>query len=207
MSSRQVVEFPEDLLSEMVGRAPNGGSWPRVEVVRSLGADDLPLLTQKGLPRQPLAKIRHSHHEAARLMALGHPDVEISLFTGYTPVHLHNLRNDPAFQELLAHYSGIEEQKFVDVLERMRQLGLNSIDELQERLDSDPESWSKRELLELAELTILKPLQRTAGAVGGGGPGAGGLAGGAVQIAVNFVTAPESNPGKVIEHDDRAEKK
>ena len=191
-------DLPDDLLEIGDARGPRQRTAPpQVEVIRSLGADDLHLLTaplSEPLPAKPLSKLKHSHHEAARLMAIGTPDVEISLYTGYNNTYLSTLRSsDPAFQELLSHYADHQEQKHVDVVERMRQLGLDSLEVLQDRLNSDENGWSRRELMELADLMLLKPIQATR-SVGAGGSGPVSP----VQIAVNFVTAPDST--KVIEH-------
>jgi len=67
----------------------------------------------------------------------------------------------------------------------MRTLGLSTLDELQARLEAEPESWSKRELMELAELTLLKSrvLPPT-----GSDSGPGSTSGG-VQVNLQFVTA------------------
>jgi len=56
----------------------------------------------------------------------------------------------------LAYYEGKVEQEYVDGLERMQVLGLSALDELQARLEADPEGWTKRELMELAELLRIK---------------------------------------------------
>ena len=191
-------DLPDDLLEIGDARGPRQRTAPpKVEVIRSLGADDLHLLTTplpEAAPAKPLSRLKHSHHEAARLMAIGTPDVEISLYTGYSNAYLSTLRSsDPAFRELLSHYADHQEQKHVDVVERMRQLGLDSLEELQDRLNSDADGWSRRELMELADLMLLKPIQATR-SVGAGGNGPASP----VQIAVNFVTAPDST--KMIEH-------
>lgn len=161
-----------------------------VEVLRELGPEDLPALQQRAAaqaPGQSLARIRHSHHQLAQLLAQGKEQAEVALITGYSPAYISTIKNDPTFQELLSHYASVTEAAFVDVMERLRVLGLNSIDELQQRLEEDPEAWSRRELMELAELTLLKPIQ----AIRGGGQalnGGQGAAGG-VSVSVNFVTA------------------
>ena len=73
-------DLPDDLLEIGDARGPRQRTAPpQVEVIRSLGADDLHLLTAplpEAAPAKPLSRLKHSHHEAARLMAIGTPDVE-----------------------------------------------------------------------------------------------------------------------------------
>ena len=92
----------------------------------------------------------------------------------------------------MAYYEGKVEQEYVDGLERMQVLGLSALDELQARLEADPEGWTKRELMELAELLLIK--QRLPGERREVSPGG-------VRVNVQFVTAESSRPpAKVIEH-------
>lgn len=178
---------------------PRGGRKPGValdwEVVRSLTVDDLPLLSSHApnnlpAPPQRLIQVKHSHHLCAQLLAQGIAQEEVSLITGYAPAYISSLKSDPLFQEILAHYTNQREIRFVDVVERMKSLGLSTLDELQNRLETEPDSWTKRELMELAELTLVKPnapnrqsLQSTSNGL----PGSGG----GLSINVQFVT---SNP-------------
>jgi len=163
-----------------------------IEVVRELTEEDLPTLLAPapiGAPTGALAKLHHSHHQLAQLIARGVETTEVSLITGYSISYISRLSNeDPAFGELVSHYSSEREAVFVDVLERMRALGLSTLDEIQERLAESPELWSRRELMELAELLLLKPQMR--GVSNGGAPAA------SVSVNVKFVTAPEQGESR-----------
>jgi hypothetical protein len=166
-----------------------------VSVVRSLTEADLPALRAPMPVQAPaqtyggLAKVRHSHHLLARLCAEGlHSDGEMGLISGYAPSYIAYLRkHDPAFRELLGYYSTQKEQIFVEVSERMKALGLSALDELQARLDSETDKWTKRELMELSELLLVKSQQR-----GGGLAPQGAGAGAGVTVNVKFVQAPQS---------------
>lgn len=164
-----------------------------IEVVRELTEEDLPGLLsppQVSTPAISLVKLHHSHHQLAQLIARGVEGAEVSLITGYSITYISRLKNeDPAFGELVAHYASEREAVFVDVLERMRSLGLSTLDELQERLAEAPELWSRRELMELAELVLLKPGQ------GRVGQGASGAPLASVSVNVKFVTAENSGEG------------
>lgn len=119
---------------------------------RELSIEDLGRLRDKAAPATvtPLAKVRSPHHFAARLIASGEKIVDVAAATGYTPARLQQLSADPMFQELVSHYKAQVEGKFMDVVERLKNLGLHSIEELQDRLDESPESFSPAELRQLA---------------------------------------------------------
>lgn len=172
-------------LSNMGRGRPSNSPPVTVEVIRPLTLADLPFLLDRAVPaisegpRTPM-RLRHSHHQLARLIAQGVEQAEISLITGYSPAYISNIQNDPTMAELIATYVGQRELAFVDVLERMRSLGLTCLEELQERIALQPEKWSHREMMELAELLIIKP-QRVGTPVQQQGASA------AVSINVKFV--------------------
>lgn len=189
-------------LAEVVFPAAQGGRKKpsavplQVEVVRPLTVEDVPALAGKGevqaINPPTLKSLRYSHHQLARLLAEGSEQADAALITGYDPEYISRLvTTDKAFQGLLAHYKGEVQLKFVDVLERMRSLGLSTLDEIQRRLEEEGTELTMRELMELAELTLVKPTARLpagasngAGQQGQHGPGPGG-----VTVNVKFVQA------------------
>jgi hypothetical protein len=161
-----------------------------VEIVRSLTEEDLPKLLEPPpieSRQRGLVQIRHSHHQLAQLLAKGSGHTEASLVTGYSMSYIWTLQQDPSFVELLAHYQKEREAVFIDVLERMKSLGISTLEVLQERLEDSNEAWTKRELMEMAELMLLKPHQTR-------GPAGFGASGGAPAVSVNvkFVTAQQA---------------
>lgn len=131
-----------------------------ITVVRSLTEDDLPQLIDPPsqlVPTQTLAQLRASHHELARLLAQGTNQVNAGLIVGYSQSYISILKGDPAFQELLAHYADERESLFIDTLERMKGLGFRTLEVLEQQLEEAPEKWSRRELMEMAELMLVKP--------------------------------------------------
>ncbi len=182
----------EVLFEEIILGGAAGGrkrvSPVTIEVERALVPADLASLEAGDSPAAPPAQggilhIRYAHHQLARLLVTeGAALAEISLLTGYSPAYISNLKNDPAFKELLAHYEAQKELKFIDVLDRMKTLGLSVLDELQRRLEDDPEGFKKSELMSLADLTLLR--SRSVG--GNSGEGAGNSVG-PVQVNVSFV--------------------
>lgn len=168
-----------------------------VEVVRVLCSDDLDLLAsppaQGQLPAR-LLTIRHSHHQLARLLALGTDQTEISLITGYSPSYISNIKHDPQFTDLISTYAAEREQVYIDVIARMRVLGLNTLEELTARLESEGDKWSRRELMELAELMLLKPMTASATSRQAANSTTAGTGGG-VTVNVKFVSATPAESG------------
>lgn len=177
-----------------------------IEIVRPLTEEDLPRLISPDPVNSkpiPIQALRASHHQLAQLLSQGRPDSEISLITGYSPSRISILKSDPTFKELMASYQNIREQVFVDTLERMKILGLSTLDELQERLENAAERWSNRELMEMADLMLVKPKLATplgqSSALGGAlqNTNQGAISG--VAIHVQFVKS--DTPALVIEGD------
>lgn len=178
-------------------RGGRGSKSPQpldIEIVRGLTEADLPMLASPP-PVNSVAPtvqaLRASHHQLAQLLARGMSGTEASLITGYSLSRISILQSDPTFTELLANYQANRELVFADTLERMRILGLSTLDELQDRLESDPVRWSNRELMEMAELMLVKPRIATpmgqASALGGSPTGS--HSGSGVTVNVKFVTA------------------
>jgi len=130
-----------------------------IEVVRSLTQEDVPALLEPspvGSQTPTIVRLRHQHHILAQTLAAGHSNEAASLITGYSISRISILNGDPTFRQLLAHYQGNKEIAFVDLIDRMKALGLSTLEELQSRLDDNPDEWTKRELMDLAELLLVK---------------------------------------------------
>lgn len=133
----------------------------------------------------PLTRLRHSHHELARLLAEGRPAVEVCAITGKSQSWVSTLQRDPAFAELVEYYRVQKDAVYMDVHARLAGLGTDAINELQHRLDTDPEGLRVREVLEIAQLALDRSVAPPKGGTNnGGGPGNGTAA---VQVNVSFV--------------------
>lgn len=188
------IERGELLESLELGPRPRAVAGECV-MVRELGEGDLDVLRSPGLPstagpKGPM-RIRHTHHLLAQQIAKGHSMAECALITGYAPATISVMKGDPTFRELVAFYTAEAARVFSVGLERMQALGLSSLDELQRRLEEAPDDWSKRELMELVELMMIKGRPQAGQGLGpAGGPG--------VSINVKFVQA-EAPQGITIE--------
>lgn len=177
-------------LESLVVRSARGGKRQAaggplsVAFSRELGEEDADALSAPpalGTKPPTIARLRTNHHQLARLLAEGTPAVQASAITGYSPSRISILQKDPAFCELMAYYKGQVAEQYLNVHERLGALGLAVVDELQERLDDDPERFTNRELMSLAELALDRSLTRPQAPQ----PGVG-----AVAIQVEFVGAP-----------------
>lgn len=189
----------EILLPPALAKRRQGVAQPiALVVVRELESSDLPALVSLDnsageiAPAHQLSRVRSTHHMLAQLCAEGKSNVEIGAIAGYSPAYISVLRNDPAFKELLAHYGAIREKLYIDVLERMKFLGLSSLEELQQRMAEEPEKFTRQELMQLADLMLIKPAAAVASA--------GRAQGSAPTISIKFVTSePSTAGGPVIE--------
>lgn len=200
------IDLSPELLDELVlgdARGSRKKSAPiQMSVSRELTKADLMALVDNAeSPQQTqngggILKIRNAHHQLARHLALGTKLAEISALTGYSPPYISNLKNDPAFQELLQYYESQREAIFVDTAERAKAVSIAALEELQERIDTQPESFKHRELMELAALAP--------GVGGNSQKGSPQSAAGGGDITITFVT-PEPIAPKMIDISPREE--
>lgn len=127
---------------------------PTIESTIELSLDDLgllPVANSQGdgaAPVPTVKTLRDSHHAVARLLARGHKDIAVAHATGYTPQRIHQLKADPTFQNLVEHYRSDEKLARAELTERLLDLNLDVIQEIQKRLESEPETFIVRDLLE-----------------------------------------------------------
>lgn len=190
------------LLEELVLGTAAGGRRKaaplEVARVRALTSEDVPLLQAPpnvNLPIRPLQTIRHSHHQLARLIASGKPDQEISLITGYSPSYISSLKGGQDFADLISYYGAQKELIFVETMERLKIVGLNTLDELQRRFDEAPEQFTNTQLMELIDLTLIKPTKAQVGLAPAGSSGP-------VTVNVQFVSGAQRAP-QVLEGTSR----
>jgi hypothetical protein len=122
------------------------------ELSRELSLEDLGLLeTDLGSKPAPIARIRDSHHALARVMAGGVSNAEASAITGYSPSRISILKSDPTFKELLEFYRERTEAVFIDVVERLKLLSLDAVQELSDRLHDAGATIKTGDLIEIAK--------------------------------------------------------
>lgn len=88
-------------------------SNPRILAVRPLTREDLACLSDKR-PANVTKVFRNHHHRIARLFAMGLRKHEIVAQAGISPSRWDQLRQDPAFQELVSQYRAKVDEGFAD---------------------------------------------------------------------------------------------
>lgn len=86
---------------------------PKILAVRPLTRDDLACLVDKR-PTNVTKVFRNHHHRIARLFAMGLRKHEIVAQAGISPSRWDQLRQDPAFQELVSQYRAKVDEGFAD---------------------------------------------------------------------------------------------
>lgn len=128
-------------------------------ITRELTSEDIQRLHTmkdgdlKSQPR-PLLKLRHTHHTLAKLLADGEREEACQAITGYSQSYVSTVKKDPAFKNLVEYYQSQKKEVYLDVHQRLASLSMDTVEELQDRLLTDPESFSNRELMELGELVL-----------------------------------------------------
>lgn len=161
----------------------------RIEVVRALDEADILGGFCEAAPPPTLREIKSSHHSLARLLAQGRSHADASRITGYSPSYISRLAVDPAFRELLLHYTEVDEIAQTDFLGTMREVGLDLLAELRERVEKDPGALSVTQLHEGIKLLLVEPMKSEALR--------GGLAAGVAPLTIQFVSSGTPQAGAV----------
>jgi hypothetical protein len=170
-------------------------------VTRHLSETDIASLweARKDGATPKLQTLRYNHHLLAKAVASGKSLIECSNLTGLSGPRISDLKNDPAFQELVSYYAEELNEVYIDVHQRMAALGTSVLEELAERFESDPEKFTKRELMDLFTTMADRSIATAKGgptpqqAIQAAGPGGAGLA-----LQINFVS-PQGEAPQTIE--------
>lgn len=181
--SFDIIDLGSFALGSARGRKPLDHGFA---FVRELGEADIPLLLMPeavGSKTPAVQKLRHSHHALARLLAEGRPGVECAAILGMSQSRISILKHDPAFQELLEFYGKQKEEIYLDVHQRLAGLAVDTLEEIHERLGEDPDSFSNKELLLVAEMALDRSVAPPKRAEGSGT----GMGEGVPAISITFV--------------------
>lgn len=141
-------------LSGEIFRTTGRAAQPLTPVVlRELTPADLAMLdTEKGSTTSHVKRLSQRHHSLARNLASGMSERDAGIICGYSPSRVSILKNDPAFRELLTFYAGEVDLVYQDMHEKLHGIASVALDELQERLEDEPESISVGQLLEVVKI-------------------------------------------------------
>ena len=165
------------------------------EVERDLdNLDVASLLEERGTKAPQVITLRERHHALARLIAEGKSASDAAILCRYTQSRVSILQDDPAFQELIAHYRDIVNHEFVDFQQKLAGLAIDAASILQERLEDKPEDISDAMLLQVitvgADRTGHGPSQKSEVNIKVGL--AGRLAAATQRIAMKDITPEDS---------------
>lgn len=108
------------------------------------------LAEERGTKSPLIRRLSQRHHALARLLATGMPQGEAALCAGYSISRVSILSADPSFKELVTFYKEAKDEQVLEMQERISGLSADALEELRERLEEDPESFSNTMLLEIA---------------------------------------------------------
>lgn len=141
------------------GRQPNE-SLPEVSDIRELTRGDLLHLTEKR-PANGITAIRDNHHRIARCVASGLTNTQTAQFCGIGYNRVSQLRADPSFQELVAHYRGMLTREWIEaadpVIEFLGSIRTKSLAMIEDKIDAAAEAGEflpSRDLATFAELGL-----------------------------------------------------
>lgn len=124
-----------------------------MEVIRELEAGDLVLLgAEKGSKSSPIKRLSERHHALARNLAGGMAPSEAAIVCGYSLSRVSILQDDPAFKELLSFYRSDVNAQYRDLHARLSGIALDAAEEIQVRLEEEPEKVSLAALMELTKM-------------------------------------------------------
>src|SRR5580692_64681 len=128
----------------------------RIKTIRSLTPADLELLRLK--PIGPQVKfLKDSHHRIAELIVLGKTNAEIGAMCGMSLGRIVSLKNDPAFQELLARKRADRDEIWRDNVDFMASLATSNMikaeRQLGDALDEADHTGTAIPLRDLARIT------------------------------------------------------
>lgn len=128
---------------------------PSVLSVRSLSRSEVAAHSARetGIAPTPLQRTTARHRKMARAFAEGATTSQVAAWYGMSVSRVSVLKSDPAFQNLIDQCRAEREFLNPKFEETLDMLGMDSMMELQERLENDPESFTNAELALITKLT------------------------------------------------------
>lgn len=185
---------PQFRVNPLTSVIPRGKKLPThvtFEYVRDLVPTDLVRMGEEelGVQAPMLVRLKHRHHSLARALAEGLKPSEAAAVTGYAISRVSILQNDPAFAELVSFYIAQVNEKFTNAIGKRAELHESVVDELQARLDDQPEKFTNKDLTGIMQVTT---------PTGGGFGQSGGAMPQGIAINIRFTDPPPRDVIDVI---------
>ena len=140
----------EDRLGEVLAQGAGADVMPRITEVSEVTRDDLLALRTT---ETDVLGLRYSHHEVARLLALGMSGLQVERATGIAKETISSLTRTPSFQALIAQY---REQELGSlnalVRDRLTTILMDTLTELHGRVEEGKAKTS--ELTKITEMLL-----------------------------------------------------
>lgn len=120
------------MTSLRLGRKSNP---PKIIEARPLTRDDLRHLDKRDQAVSRVAFFRETHHRLARMIAAGFRIEQVLESTGYSYQRLWTLRQDPAFQELVAQYKNSVDTKYTADVDEFRETALSNMKRMERMVE------------------------------------------------------------------------
>lgn len=137
-----------------MGESHTETSGEVISLVKPFSADDLSTLSVAQPAAPVLKQIRDHHHRLAWMVAKGMRTGEIAKILGMSISRVSILKSDPAFRQLVEAYrkrcDEIEEEEFRDVTAIRAHNEFLALQEVNDRLEHAPETFSVRDLIDIA---------------------------------------------------------
>lgn len=128
---------------------------PKILVARPLTREDLVHLNAPRAQHR-VAAFRETHHRLARLVASGLRIEQVLEISGYSYQRLYTLRQDPAFQELVAQYKGRVDEKFAETVDETEATAVSNLRRMERMVEEHLErADAEGELIPLKTLASL----------------------------------------------------
>lgn len=138
-------------------RVQRKATSPRVLSVRSMTEDDLESLRLPSRRQGLVGPLRDSHHNIARLLALGLKNYEVADRTGFSESRVSVLSKDPAMLELIAQKRALVEDSFREEADAFMTNAVANMRkaerQLGDRLDAADEAGAPLPVRELVAIT------------------------------------------------------
>ena len=116
-------------------------SIPHISAIEVISHSDLEGESINKPPPSAIS-IRAAHHRVAAMLANDFKIADVVRTTGFSRRTIGLLESNPAFRDLMAHYTGLREERMGDMQGRVETSATRLLDELDCRLD-DPEKREK----------------------------------------------------------------
>jgi len=147
-------------VARLQGSSSHIAQTPEVSDIRELSREDLQHLAKRRAP-VGVQSLKDSHHRVARAVASGLNNIQTADACGITTARVSQLRQDPAFIDLVAHYRSMltaewirEADPVVEMLGAIRQKSLAMIEDKIDQAAANDEFLPSRDLASFAELGL-----------------------------------------------------